>query len=76
MDNPFAEDWRQSTIAHWMDIVRRGDRVAESTHRAIMAQLGFSEQEIEMLKLEATMKIENLESDFIPEVNIESIGID
>lgn len=66
----FTQDWHDSLKAHYKDIVRRNDKVTEETFVKVLYDVGFREDDLQRLKLEATMRAEDLKSDFVPSLEI------
>ena len=68
----FANDWRDSLRAHFIEVVRRNDKKTEESLLGIMYDVGFREEELRQLKLEATMRAEDLADNFIPDLALPS----
>jgi hypothetical protein len=62
----FYEDWRACLRAHYMHVIRTNDRVTESTLRDVLAQVGFSEDEIRQMAIEARMRETDASPDDLP----------
>ncbi|MGQ9909952.1 MAG: hypothetical protein ACUVS2_14065 [Candidatus Flexifilum sp.] len=66
--SPFREYWRDALRAHYLHVVRTGDRRTESTLRGLLRdQLGFSEAELQALYIQATMHVDQVGADFVPD---------
>ncbi|MEM6530455.1 MAG: hypothetical protein AAF653_19305 [Chloroflexota bacterium] len=70
--SPFADDWRESLREHYKDVTRRNDTLTEKTLVGVMHDVGFTDDELRQLKLEATMRAEDLQGDFVPDLNLHS----
>lgn len=70
-DSIFADDWRESLAAHYKDVVRRGDDHTEHTLVSVLHALGFREDDLRQLKIEATMRAEDVSDDFVPDLDID-----
>ncbi len=68
----FADDWRDSLREHYKDVVRRNDKGTEATLVGVMYDVGFREEDLRQLKLEATMRADDLASDFVPDLEVPS----
>ena len=70
-DGVFADDWRESLRAHYREVVRRNDKATEDTLTGVLHDVGFQDEELRQLKLEATMRTEDLHDDFVPELTLD-----
>ncbi len=52
----FYEDWRACLRAHYLHVIRTGDRVTEPTLREVLLRVGFSEDEIKEMAIQARMR--------------------
>lgn len=68
-DNVFADEWRACLRAHYMHVVRIGDRVTEPTLRMVMHDAHFSDEELAELRVRATMHVDDVGADFVPDLN-------
>lgn len=68
-DNIFADDWRECLRAHYMHVIRTGDRVTEPTLRGVMQEAGFGETELAELRVLATLRVEDAPEDFVPDLH-------
>ena len=69
-DSPFADDWRDCLREHYRTVVRNEDRVTLRTLPTILNDLGFSEAELRQLYIEATMHVDTVSPDFLPDAEI------
>jgi ribosomal protein L12E/L44/L45/RPP1/RPP2 len=63
----FAEEWRDCLRAHYTHVVRAQDRLTERTLISVMHEAGFSDEELHDLKLHATMHVDDVGADFVPD---------
>ncbi|NWG17771.1 MAG: hypothetical protein HXY41_14180 [Chloroflexi bacterium] len=68
-ENIFADDWRECLRAHYMHVIRTGDRVTEPTLRGVMQEAGFSEAELAELRVLATLRVEDAPEGFAPDLH-------
>lgn len=66
----FADEWRECLRAHYMYVQRLGDYVTERTLHGVMTEVGFSEAELKELTVLATMRVEEMDEDFVPDMDI------
>ena len=52
----FYEDWRACLRAHYMHVVSTNDRVTEPTLHEVLLKVGFSENEIREIAIQAKMR--------------------
>lgn len=73
----FSDDWRDCLRSHYKDVVQRNDRATEDTLVPVLHDVGFSDEELHALKLEATMRTEDLQGDFVPQLDVKQVaGVD
>ncbi len=68
--NPFAKDWRDCLEAHFVHVIRTHDHVTEPTLAHVLKQTGFSETQLAELKVRATMHVDDVPGDFVPDLAI------
>ncbi|MEL6149244.1 MAG: hypothetical protein AAFR56_06435 [Chloroflexota bacterium] len=68
--SPFLDDWRESLREHYKDVVRRNDTQTEKTLVGVLHDVGFTDDDLRQLKLEATMRAEDLHGDFVPDLDL------
>jgi len=69
-DNVFREEWLRSLRAQYQHVLQRGDRVALPSLTAVLQDIGFGEDELRQLRLEATLRSEDVAEDFVPDLQI------
>lgn len=66
----FFEEWLRSLREQYKHVVRNDDRVTLPTLSAVMQNVGFSEDELAQLRVEATMHVDDVGADFVPDLEI------
>ena len=62
----FHEDWRACLRAHYMHVIRINDAVTEPTLHSVLARVGFSDDEIKQMAVEAKMRDTDASLDELP----------
>lgn len=65
--SPFREDWLACMRAHYTHVIRTSDTVTEKTLRGVLQTLGFSETELTQMYVEASMHVDQVGADFVPD---------
>lgn len=66
----FSEEWRDCLREQYKDAIRGGDKKTQSSLTAVLAEIGFSDDELRQLRVEATMRAEDMPEDFVPDLDI------
>lgn len=66
----FFEEWLRSLREQYKHVVRNNDRVTLPTLTAVMQNVGFGEEELAQLRVEATMHVDDVPQDFRPDMKI------
>lgn len=66
----FFDEWLRSLREQYKYVVRNNDRVTLPTLTAVMQNVGFGEDELVQLRLEATMRVDDVPHDFKPDMQI------
>ena len=66
----FFDEWLQSLREQYKHVVRSDDRVTLPTLTAVMQKVGFREEELRQLRLESTMRVDDVADDFVPDLEI------
>ena len=66
----FFEEWLRSLREHYKHVVRINDEVTLPTLSAVMQNVGFSEDELAQLRVEATMHVDDVGADFVLDPDI------
>jgi hypothetical protein len=68
-ENIFADEWRDCLKSHYMHVIRTNDRVTELSLRIVMHQAGFSDADLAEFRVRATMHIDDIGDDFVPDLD-------
>lgn len=68
-DNIFERDWRDCLEAHYMHVIRTNDRVTLPSLTYVMHQAGFDDAELAELRVRATMHVDDVGVDYVPDMN-------
>lgn len=68
--SPFADEWRACLREHYKQTVRENDRATLATLDGVMTNVGFREDELRQLTIEATLRVEDVADDFVPQLDI------
>lgn len=66
----FADEWRRCLRAHYMHAIRHNDRVNLRSLVPVLQHLGFTEAELAELRVQATMHVDDVSEDFVPDLDI------
>jgi hypothetical protein len=66
----FADEWRDCLKSHYLYVVREQDVRTERTLRGVMHNVGFSEDELNELRVRATMHVDDVGVEFVPDLEI------
>ncbi|MBZ0281544.1 MAG: hypothetical protein K8L97_12465 [Anaerolineae bacterium] len=69
-ENVFAEDWLDCLRSHYMHVIRTNDRVTLPSLTIVMGQAGFNESELAELRVRATMHVDDIGADFVPDMDV------
>ncbi|NWF70144.1 MAG: hypothetical protein HXY40_13750 [Chloroflexi bacterium] len=70
MPSVFADEWRDCLRAHYMHVVRTQDTVTLKSLLSVMHEAGFGEDELRALQVRATMHVDEIGADFVPDLEI------
>ncbi len=70
----FADDWRDCLRAQFRYVIQQQDHHTEESLAAVMLDMGFSEDELHALRLEASIRAEDMPDDFVPEEVLASVS--
>ncbi len=62
----FYDDWRECLRSHFMHVVRHHDTVTEPTLHNVLLRVGFSEDEIREMAVQARMRDTDATPDELP----------
>jgi hypothetical protein len=66
----FDDEWRDCLREHYKHVIRTGDRVTLPTLTDVLTAVGFRDDELRDLRLEATLRADDLPDDFVPDLDI------
>lgn len=66
----FHEEWLRSLREQYKHVVRSQDRITLPSLTAVMQNAGFREAELAQLRIEATMHVDDVGSNFVADPNI------
>lgn len=64
----FRGEWHAQQEAHYRYVVRTGDSQRREHIKQVMRDLGYSEEEIAQLYMQATMHVDDMPDDFVPDL--------
>lgn len=68
--NPFDTEWRDCLRAHYMHVIRTGDKVTEPSLTVVLHQVGFTDSDLAEWRVRATMHVDDVPADFVPDMNV------
>ncbi|MBK8136805.1 MAG: hypothetical protein IPK52_13365 [Chloroflexi bacterium] len=68
--SPFADEWRSCLREHYKQTVREKDRATLETLTGIMNSVGFREDDLRTLMIEATMRAEDMPDGYLPPLDL------
>lgn len=66
----FSEHWRACLREHYKSVIRANDSITLRSLVGVMHDAGFREDELRQLQVEATMHIDAVPDDFVPDLTI------
>jgi len=69
-ENIFADEWLECLEAHYMHVIRINDKVTEPSLSIVMHSAGFSDAQLAELRVRATMHVDDVGADFVPDLDI------
>ncbi len=73
----FADDWRDCLREQYKYVIRQQDHRTEATLTDVLHQVGFTDDELAALRLDATMRADDMPDDYVPEeVQAAYAGVD
>lgn len=66
----FYEEWLRSLREQYKHVARQDDRVTMSSLTAVMLKVGFRDDELAQLRIEATMHVDDVGEDFSADMTI------
>lgn len=65
--SPFADDWRDCLRSHYTHVVRAQDTNTIDSLTTVLHQVGFSKDELSEMFIRATMHVDDVGEDFVPD---------
>lgn len=69
-ENIFRDEWLECLRAHYMHVIRTNDRVTLPSLTVVMGQAGFNGSELAELRVRATMHVDQVGADFVPDMHV------
>ena len=69
-ENIFADEWMECLEAHYMHVIRINDKVTEPSLSIVMHSAGFSDTQLSELRVRATMHVDDVSPDFVPDLDV------
>lgn len=66
----FADEWRACLREQYKQVIRVNDTPTLESLRQVMYDVGFSDDELAQLRVEATMRADEVPDDFRPDLDI------
>ncbi len=66
----FSDDWRACLREQYKHVIRVNDRITRQSLTGVMYQVGFTDDELAYLRVQATMRVEDMPDDFVPDLDI------
>ncbi len=66
----FSDEWRRCMRVHYQHVIRHNDTVTKPTLTEVLHMVGFTEAELNQLYIEATMRTEDNNPDFKPNLSL------
>ncbi|MCA0457235.1 MAG: hypothetical protein LCI00_24900 [Chloroflexi bacterium] len=69
-ENIFAQEWVDCLEAHYTHVIRTKDHVTEPSLTIVMHSAGFTDKQLAELRVRATMHMDDVGPDFVPDLHI------
>lgn len=69
-ESVFSDEWRRCLREHYKYVVRQQDNNTKETLTPILEKFGFREEELRRLAVEATMHVDDVADDFVPDMEL------
>jgi hypothetical protein len=66
----FYTEWLRCLREHYQYVIRENDIVTQKSLINVMYKAGFTDDELNQLRLQATIRAEDVPDDFVPDLNI------
>lgn len=64
----FKDEWRRCLKEHYKHVIRHQDSTTQRTLVPVLHRLGFTDDDLRQLYVEATMRADDMPDDFVPEM--------
>lgn len=64
----FEDEWRRCLREHYKSVIRDNDQVTQRTLDGVMHRLGFNDEDLRALYMEATLRADGLPDGFMPDM--------
>jgi hypothetical protein len=68
--NIFDDDWRDCLREQYLAVVRQQDATTRQSLMLVMYEVGFSEADLRELDIRATMHVDDVPDDFVPDMTL------
>lgn len=66
----FAEEWRACLREQYKHVIRTNDPITRASLITVLHEVGFGDDELRQLEVEATIRADDMPDDFTPDLNI------
>lgn len=66
----FSDEWRRCLREQYKHVIRTNDKVTKPSLTRVLYQIGFTDDELRQLAVEATLRTEDMPDDFVPDLEI------
>lgn len=66
----FTDEWRRCLREQYKYVIRNQDRVTRPSLTDVLHSVGFTDDELRQLEIEATMRVEDVPDDFVLDLDI------
>ncbi|GAB1421725.1 hypothetical protein MASR2M15_19070 [Anaerolineales bacterium] len=66
----FENDWRLCLQEQYMSVIRTEDHITKVSLTPLMLEMGFSESDLEMMYIKATMRADVMPEDYLPSISL------
>ncbi|RMF79387.1 MAG: hypothetical protein D6737_11595 [Chloroflexi bacterium] len=63
----FEDEWRECLREQFMYVIRNNDTITEQSLTLVLHEVGFTDDELRELRLRATMHVDDVSDDFVPD---------
>jgi hypothetical protein len=66
----FTDDWRQCLREQYKHVIRTNDEVTRPSLTRVLYSVGFTDDELRQLAVEATMHVDDVPEGFVPDLDV------